>query len=155
MQRADTLDRLLILAALLLFGLVCIFVIKRRIIDRGLRLVGVVRKILPRRDVAMEKGVKEAVKSLAATATSLVGPATTELIASHVAVPAEAGTTVVLPPAPTQLPTHEPALDDVVLSSLIPLGDASEGTAGGDAWQASESPYQQADMEPVLVRDEL
>merc|ERR1712093_211035 len=37
LEKADTLDRLLLLAALVFFLLVCLLIVKRRIIDRGLR----------------------------------------------------------------------------------------------------------------------
>ena len=40
LSRADTLDRLLIGAALVFFWLVVLFVIKERVVDRGLRGVG-------------------------------------------------------------------------------------------------------------------
>jgi protein transport protein SEC20 len=39
LESADWLDRLLILAALLLFVLVVLFILKERIVDRGIRLV--------------------------------------------------------------------------------------------------------------------
>ena len=37
MEKADVFDRLLLLAALLFFGLVCALIVKRRLVDRGIR----------------------------------------------------------------------------------------------------------------------
>lgn len=45
MQKADTLDRLLILAALAFFTLVCILIIKRRILDRGIRAATLLSRV--------------------------------------------------------------------------------------------------------------
>jgi hypothetical protein len=157
MQRADTLDRLLIFAALLFFGLVCLFIIKRRILDRGLRIVGVIGKLAPGRALGAKKEVKEAVTGLVASATSLVGPATSSLLASHITAP-ESGT-IVIPPVPTQQPTHGPpsSLDHVLSSILPPHGfDVPEGPAeGADVWPTPEPVHRGKAGDPVVVHNEL
>ncbi|GAA98877.1 uncharacterized protein L969DRAFT_95555 [Mixia osmundae IAM 14324] len=47
LQNSDFLDRLIILAALTLFGLVCLYILKRRVLDKGLRVAGLFARLLP------------------------------------------------------------------------------------------------------------
>lgn len=60
LERADTMDRLLMGAALLFFILVCLFIIKRRILDRGLRVMNV---LVGRGGKNKKRAVLEAVTS--------------------------------------------------------------------------------------------
>ncbi|EGF98531.1 uncharacterized protein MELLADRAFT_118518 [Melampsora larici-populina 98AG31] len=46
-QRADVLDRLILGAALAFFMLVCLYILKKRILDRGLSLISTVSRIKP------------------------------------------------------------------------------------------------------------
>lgn len=46
-QRADVLDRLILGAALVFFMLVCLYILKKRILDRGLSLISTVSRIKP------------------------------------------------------------------------------------------------------------
>jgi protein transport protein SEC20 len=50
LEKADWLDRLLIFAALAFFALVVLFILKQRIVDRGLRIAFWWTRLLPSRD---------------------------------------------------------------------------------------------------------
>lgn len=47
LERADIIDRFLITAALVVFGLVCLYIIKRRVLDKGIRVAGLLGKLVP------------------------------------------------------------------------------------------------------------
>lgn len=81
MQKADTLDRLLILAALLFFGLVCLLIIKRRILDRGIRAATMFSRLAGGGSAAeasknAKSSLASGLSSIAATATSISASAT-------------------------------------------------------------------------------
>jgi protein transport protein SEC20 len=46
-EKTDWLDRVLIISALVIFGLVVLFILKSRIIDRGLRIAFFWTRLLP------------------------------------------------------------------------------------------------------------
>jgi protein transport protein SEC20 len=93
LKKADWLDRILIFAALAFFMLVVLFILKQRILDRGLRIAFWWTRFLPSLDRgdsqlrvkedAVEKGITT-VQSVAAVASSVVASTTTAL-ASQVA----------------------------------------------------------------------
>ncbi|KAI0250637.1 Sec20-domain-containing protein [Lactifluus subvellereus] len=93
LKKADWLDRILIFAALAFFMLVVLFILKQRILDRGLRIAFWWTRFLPSMDRgdsqlrvkedAMEKGITT-VQSVTAVASSVVASTTTAL-ASQVA----------------------------------------------------------------------
>jgi len=88
LEKADWLDRLLIFASLAFFVLVVLFILKQRIVDRGLRIAFWWTRLLPSRDrggsilaaqeVTVEKGyitsqsVAEVVSSTIATTASAI-----------------------------------------------------------------------------------
>ena len=89
LEKADWLDRLLIFAALAFFALVVLFILKQRIVDRGLRIAFWWTRLLPSRDrddsilavqeVTMEKVyispqtvARVASSTIAATATAII-----------------------------------------------------------------------------------
>jgi protein transport protein SEC20 len=88
LEKADWLDRLLIFASLAFFVLVVLFILKQRIVDRGLRIAFWWTRLLPSRDrgdsilaaqeVTVEKGyitsqsVAEVVSSTIATTASVI-----------------------------------------------------------------------------------
>ena len=89
LEKADWLDRLLIFAALAFFALVVLFILKQRIVDRGLRLAFWWTRFLPSRDrgdsilaaqeVTVEKGyitpqtvAEVASSTIAATAAAII-----------------------------------------------------------------------------------
>jgi protein transport protein SEC20 len=49
LEKTDWLDRVLIISALVFFGLVVLFILKSRIIDRGLRIAFFWTRLLPAR----------------------------------------------------------------------------------------------------------
>ncbi|KAI9437239.1 Sec20-domain-containing protein [Lactarius indigo] len=92
LEKADWLDRLLIFAALIFFALVILFILKQRIVDRGLRIAFWWTRFLPTGDsrlvadgvVGMEKAATSATDSVATIASSVVASVATAL-ASQVA----------------------------------------------------------------------
>ena len=89
LEKADWLDRLLIFAALAFFALVVLFILKQRIVDRGLRIAFWWTRFLPSRDrgdsvltaqeATVEKGyiapqtvAEVASSTIAATATAMM-----------------------------------------------------------------------------------
>lgn len=93
LEKADWLDRILIFAALAFFMLVVLFILKQRIVDRGLRIAFWWTRFLPSMDPGdSQLGVKEdtvkkgitTAQSVAAVASSVVASSTTAL-ASQVA----------------------------------------------------------------------
>ena len=58
LEKADVLDRLLILAALVFFFLVCLLIIKRRIIDKGIRAASLVGRVAGGVGGVGKKGIK-------------------------------------------------------------------------------------------------
>ncbi len=93
LEKADWLDRLLIFAALIFFALVILFILKQRIVDRGLRIAFWWTRFLPSMDggderlvangVAMEKAATHT-DNVVTIASSIVASVTTAL-ASQVA----------------------------------------------------------------------
>ena len=90
LEKADWLDRLLIFAALMFFALVVLFILKQRLVDRGLRIAFWWTRFLPSLDrgdsqlVVMEKAATAPTDSVATIASSVVASMTTAL-ASQVA----------------------------------------------------------------------
>ncbi|KAH9941600.1 Sec20-domain-containing protein [Epithele typhae] len=90
LERADTLDRLLVLAGLAFFVLVVLFILKQRVVDRGLRIALWWTRFIPDFSgdealLAMEKG--EVVDAVVETASSVVETVSTIVAtASSVAV---------------------------------------------------------------------
>lgn len=84
LEKADWTDRLLILAALSFFILIVLFILKQRIVDRGIRIAFWWTRFLPLPDfsgdealLAQEEGnagigVKEVVQTVATTVSSLL-----------------------------------------------------------------------------------
>ncbi|KAK4052391.1 Protein transport protein sec20 [Microbotryomycetes sp. JL201] len=62
LERADLLDRLILLAAMLLFGLVCAWIFKRRVVNRGIRVATALSHALSRGEG--RKVVAEAVEDV-------------------------------------------------------------------------------------------
>lgn len=103
LERADTLDRLLILAALVLFGLVCAWIIKRRVLDRGLRIFSLASRLIPRASV-----FQKAFRSLTTDAPSQMIAATN--VASSMAIAMSSTISVAI--AASQSMTSVPTVSD-------------------------------------------
>lgn len=87
MEKADLLDRLLIFAALLFFLLVCVLIIKRRIIDRGIRAASLVGRVAGGVGSVGKRGVEAVLpsggkESLAATVSEAAASASSILKAT-------------------------------------------------------------------------
>ncbi|ORY75959.1 hypothetical protein BCR35DRAFT_306014 [Leucosporidium creatinivorum] len=80
LARADLLDRLLLAAALLLFGLVCAYVVKRRVVDKGLRIAGALTGAVGRGggekvEAVVKRGMSDASVVVERASTRLAGEA--------------------------------------------------------------------------------
>ncbi|KAH9021693.1 Sec20-domain-containing protein [Lactarius deliciosus] len=87
LEKSDWLDRLLIFAGLIFFALVVLFILKQRIVDRGLRIAFWWTRFLPSGDSRLVDngvGMEKAASSVASVASSVVASVTTAL-ASQVA----------------------------------------------------------------------
>ncbi|KAM0790686.1 hypothetical protein ACM66B_004544 [Microbotryomycetes sp. NB124-2] len=96
LERADLLDRLILLAAMLLFGLVCAWIFKRRVLNKGLRVASALSQAVSRgqgqkvvaevvHDVKhdLKQAVKSAPKGIRSDATQ-VAVVVTSVVASAV-----------------------------------------------------------------------
>jgi protein transport protein SEC20 len=131
LEKADWLDRLLIFAALIFFALVVLFILKQRIVDRGLRIAFWWTRFLPSMDrsdsrlVANEVVVEKAsihTTDIATLASSIVTSMTTAL-ASQVAYAAGSSGDLVLPDEQHDISVALPHVTtdpDAVGSSLSP-----------------------------------
>lgn len=82
MERADVIDRLLIGAALIFFGLVCLYILKRRVLDKGIRVAALFGKLVPTRMLSRRHAevVQEAVVAATETwSTATTSPSATAL----------------------------------------------------------------------------
>lgn len=172
LERADYIDRLLIVAALLFFVLVCAFIIKRRVLDKGLRIVSFVGRLVPRgaKSKASQSAIKSA-SSLASvamsTATALLSTASTIAAVASSSVSASssnsASETMASPiPEATSTPIIDEVYDSISSSTedftptYMPTTPAMTSTASSAAPEestASEdilaSQTQSVDAEPT------
>jgi len=86
LESADTLDRLIIMAALVFFILCCIWVLKRRVLDKGLRLVALIGRPLMGKAKVGQAMVSRAT-SIGASATSIAMSKASVLASSSNPVP--------------------------------------------------------------------
>jgi len=137
LEKADWLDRILIFASLAFFILVFLFILKQRIIDRGLRIAFWWTRLLPSmgrgdsllgaKEVVMEKGTVTS-QNIAAVASSITASAATT-IASQV--------------------THATEPDWDALRTSSPVDDIS------DISTTSAEPSGTPPPEPESLHDEL
>lgn len=125
LERADLLDRLLILAALAFFGLVCAFIIKRRVLDRGIRLASV---LVPKRKRAVAASAVSAATAIVASVSPLSSVLTTVAVASSLVQLSSASVEPVVVSTPTAS-TIEPTppsetLDSISASTTVPIVEA-------------------------------
>jgi len=106
LEKADRMDKLLIMAGLVFFSLVVLFILKQRVIDRGIRIALFWTRFIPRKanavESVLERGDLEVTSTAASIATSI----------STLAVPV---LSLVGPVSPPPLPRIEP------LSSAGPI----------------------------------
>ncbi|GJE85493.1 Sec20-domain-containing protein [Phanerochaete sordida] len=167
LEKSDWLDRMLIIAALLFFILVILFILKQRLVDRSLRLALWWTRFIPSSSKsraaekivdAMEKGSVTASSSVAeaasiiATAVSVVATTST-LLATSIT-----GTSSVHDPDPTgdSMPPMDPVSTDIPQKSVL---DAIAAEPTEDADDLLPSPTDiivEADTQPLEVaHDEL
>lgn len=175
MQKADTLDRLLILAALLFFGLVCVLIVKRRIIDRGIRAATLFSRIAgagsaPLRN-AIPSNIKAPPPSSIASATSVVKATAQELsqsassVLASVAASATAsatvgaaslvGTSAPIPLSPSQ--STSTSSQDASQSSMQPISEELTAIASVSSFSKTEPLEASLDATavPIILTEEV
>jgi protein transport protein SEC20 len=123
LEKADWLDRLLIFAALIFFALIVLFILKQRLVDRGLRIAFWWTRFLPSLDrgVVMEKAAAPT-DSVATIASSVVVSVTTALASQ---VPQLAGSSGY--PLSTSVPHGQHDISDVLPHETADLGVVGSG----------------------------
>lgn len=172
LEKSDWVDRLLILAALVFFVLVVLFILKQRLIDRSLRIAFWWTRFIPSFSSAEDQLVNALEKgSLAITSTEL---ASTVLAAISATAAAAVSSVTASPAIETVLSTPTPALEPSDTSSLFHsdhssgLAEASETSVLSDEDRtsftslvasslpsSSGSSDEPPDATPHLQRDEL
>jgi protein transport protein SEC20 len=77
LEKADRMDKLLIMAGLVFFFLVVLFVLKQRVIDRGIRIALFWTRFIPRKAKVIESVLERGDLKVTSTATSIVTSITT------------------------------------------------------------------------------
>jgi protein transport protein SEC20 len=157
MQKADTLDRLLILAALLFFGLVCLLIIKRRILDRGIRAATLVSRLAGGGSAAhISKNIKSSLASgltsVAATGTSI---AASVAMSSYSTTPASKVQEASISPASAVASAPSTLSIDPALVTTIPLSlvnmEGSTSYAASETTSAAAAPTEVALTQDIFV----
>lgn len=157
LEKADWLDRLLIFAALIFFALVILFILKQRIVDRGLRIAFWWTRFLPSMDrgdsdslLVANGGVMEKATThtdIATLASSIVASMTTAL-ASQVAHAAGSSGDPLLTSVPDEQHDISDALPHVT-ADLSTLGSDVSPTVSPTTSLTSETPHLES------IHDEL
>lgn len=103
LERADFLDRLILLAALTFFGLVCVYVFKRRVVDKGVRVATALGNVVARKGKGKEEVVEEILAVTTAIVSSLLSIAT------------------ILPSSSSVSIQHGASIDQVTIATTAPL----------------------------------
>jgi len=130
LEHTDWLDRVLIISALVFFGLVVLFVLKQRIVDRGLRIAFWWTKFVPGLGGAGERATEETLKEVArnrATGSSLTSVVVTATTVSSTLASVLAVTTT-SPGHAEDTPVGESLVGESVLLSSVPSASAEAAT---------------------------
>jgi hypothetical protein len=142
LERADFLDRILILAALIFFALVCAFIIKRRVVDKGLRIAGFATRLIPRlpKGILGKRATQEVLHMTTAFTSSVATASLSALKASQSASQAPTATS-----ASSEEQTPAPSLVETVELSMTPVTE-EESISSPTATEAA-SPEEPASEE--------
>ena len=77
LEKADRMDKLLIIAGLAFFFLVVLFILKQRVIDRGIRIALFWTRFIPRKAKTVESVLERGDLKVTSTATSVAASVTT------------------------------------------------------------------------------
>lgn len=77
LEKADRMDKLLIVAGLVFFSLVVLFILKQRVIDRGIRIALFWTRFIPRKAKTIENVLERGDLKATSTATSIATSITT------------------------------------------------------------------------------
>lgn len=133
LEQADMMDRLLMGAALLFFILVCLFIIKRRILDKGLRVMNVLL------NVGRSKNKREAVQAVTSSLSSLSTEEATALstiattiaslsVAAKPTITASASQISPLTPAPSSVLSSPEINFEPVANEPVPIHEIEPET---------------------------
>jgi hypothetical protein len=168
LERADFLDRILILAALIFFALVCAFIIKRRVVDKGLRIAGFATRLIPRlpKGILGKRATQEVLHMTTAFTSSVATASLSALKASQSASQAPTATSASSEeqtPAPSLVETVElsmtPVTEEESISSptateaASPEEPASEELPVETAAPAEHAPQETEEPEPAPLQD--
>lgn len=160
LERADVLDRLILLFALIFFGLCCAWIFKRRVIDKGLRVAGAMGRV-----VAGGKGkdeLKRSVQEVVETFTAVTIVATTIVQSMSKEVPTAAITAVVKGHEPVWVNTtvdlaafshvHEPVETPLAVPTNFDRQEV-EPRSTGVVDELAEAPVSKDVLEEGVVAD--
>jgi protein transport protein SEC20 len=145
LEKADWLDRLLIFAALTFFALVILFILKQRIVDRGLRIAFFWTRFFP----FMERGDSQLVPNrlvvekatthttdIATLASSIVTTMTTTLASQVAHVAGSSGD-----PLSTSVLDDQHDINDALPHETVDLDAVGSGLSPTLATSTSETPH--------------
>lgn len=142
LQNADLLDRLLLISALVFFFLVVAFVLKQRVIDRGIRLAFWWTRFIPAFGSRSEDVVGQVLDTAAATPSSVMTPAVMQgvagsnvVLSTSAVVAASAASAVGVPASITAIPVvledgttgPQASIADLTISPFPPLAPETSG----------------------------
>jgi protein transport protein SEC20 len=113
LEKSDWLDRLLILSGLAVFLLVILFILKQRVVDRGLRIALWWTRFIPD-----DTGVENVKESLALTASTVL--ASTLPVISSLAVSATDSSSDVTDPQSREESSRSSILEAVLTETVLP-----------------------------------
>jgi protein transport protein SEC20 len=113
LEKSDWLDRLLILSGLAVFLLVILFILKQRVVDRGLRIALWWTRFIPD-----DTGVESVKESLALTASTVL--ASTLPVISSLAVSATDSSSDVTDPQSREESSRSSILEAVLTETVLP-----------------------------------
>ncbi|KAF8439091.1 Sec20-domain-containing protein [Boletus edulis BED1] len=127
LEQTDWLDRVLIIAALVFFGLVVLFILKQRILDRGLRIAFWWTRFVPGLDGSRGRATGEKLKEVVTDVGA--GTSLTSVVVAATAIPSTLASVLAVT---ATLPGH--SIDVSQTEESVPLwGVASESAATADS----------------------
>lgn len=172
LEKADSLDRILIIAALIFFALVCLLIIKRRIIDRGIRAASLVGKVaggaagvgkkgarafIPTDTVsALKQTVTQEMDSLAQTVSTIVASASsiasTAIAAKQSSLNAASATSESF--ASSSIPIAASSVESLAQASVLSPISSQMASASPTAIPAAETSLSKATSPPYVIAEE-
>jgi len=134
LEKSDLLDRVLIISALMFFLLVVLFILKRRLLDRGIRIAFWWTRFLPDFSgdaelLRMENGIKVATSTVASITSSAVASAASAITWSSGSTVSTSGLeSEPTDASTTQIETETPLIDFISSLSASSIAAPAEQT---------------------------